>query len=134
MPDDFQKFTDEPGGKYRLVYELHDRYFFACVEADELSPDIINEYQQKIADEIGIRKFGRVMIKRDVPMAGTPAELCGIIYKVRGWDLRDIKYAFVDANAENINAYNLGLLYARNRGMDVTVWADIPAAEKWLLS
>lgn len=134
MTANFHTFTDETSPHYKLVYEEHPGYFFACVEAGVLTVEQLHEYKQKIADQISIRKYDRVMIKRDLPLTASAVELCAGIYKVHGWNVRLIRYAFVDVNPAHINAYRLGLLYARSFGMEAEVFGDIPTAEAWLLS
>ena len=135
MPDDFQPFSDETSDHYKLVYEEHPGYLFACVQAGVLSDELLNEYKQKIAHEISIRRScDRVMIKRDVPLSASAIELCAVIYKVQNWQMRPIKYAFVDVNPQHLVAYKLSILYARSHGIDVEVFGDVRAAEHWLLS
>jgi hypothetical protein len=53
---------------------------------------------------------------------------------VDNWQLRSIKYAFVDVNPEHLNAYKLATLYARSRQMRVKVFSDVPLAKNWLLA
>ncbi len=134
MPDDFQTITDDTSPEYKLVFEEHPGYFFACVEARLTTPEIAAAYQQKIAHEIDIRKYDRVMIKRDVPLDVLPAGLCTVMYKVRNWSMRSIKYAFVDVNPGHLHAYKFAILYAVSQGIEVEVFADIETAEEWLMA
>jgi hypothetical protein len=134
MPDDFHPFSDETSDKYKLVYEEHPGYFFACVEAGVLSLDLLHEYKQKIADQISTRKYDRVMIKRDVPVTSSAIELCSVIYKVRNWRVRQIKYAFVDVNPGQFSAYKLAILYARSNGIEIELFGHVPTAERWLIA
>jgi len=134
MAHDFTSYSDETSPKYKLVFEEHPGYFFACIEANETLDDLIQEYQNKIAHQISIRKYDRVMIKRDVPITNPAVELCAVIYKVKGWGLLEIKYAFVDVNPEHIDAYKFAVLYARSREIEIEVFEDILTAEHWLLA
>jgi hypothetical protein len=126
-------FTDETP-EYKLVFEEHPDYFFACVEAELVSPKIMESYQARIAHQISIRRYNRVMIKRDVPITETRAELCQLIYKVKNWDFRNIKYVFVDVDPRNLDAYQFALLYARSRGVEIEIFDNIDQARDWLLS
>jgi hypothetical protein len=118
--------------KYDLVFEEYPDYFFARVEAHELSSEVIEEYQKKIADEIRRHPHRSVLIKRDVPLVHSSSEIYRIPFLVDSLNARGIKYAFVDVNPEQMRTYKLALLYARNRGLDIEVFGDIPSAEKWL--
>jgi hypothetical protein len=133
MADDFHAFSDT-SDEYNLVFEEHPGYFFACIESDTLSPELLNEYKQKMADQISKRRYDRVMIKRDVPLTKPPMELCSVIYLVDNWKFRNIKYAFVDVNPQHLDAYKLPMLYARSLGMEIEVFGDVQTAEKWLLT
>jgi hypothetical protein len=130
MPDEVHSIAKP----YKLVFEEHPEYFFACVESDVFNSTIIIEYQTKIAREISIRQHHRVMIKRDVPMSHTAGELLGAIYRVNGWQLRGIKYAFVDVDASRLTSYQFALVYARAHGVSVEVFSDIDSAKDWLLA
>ena len=133
MPDN-HSFSDGTSGDYKLVFEEHNGYFFACVEAGVLSDKKSLEYKQKIAGQISSRNFDRVMIKRDVPLTSSAIDLCAVIYLVKFWKVKQIKYAFVDVNPEHLNAYKLSILYARSRRIEVEAFGDVASAEKWLLS
>ena len=93
----------------------------------------IDEYQAAIGVEISKRSYDRAMIKRDVPLSNNSGQHCGVIYKVRAWEMRKIKYAFVDVNPGQLSSYNLPLMFARQYGIEVEVFSDIPSAEQWLL-
>ncbi len=130
MPDEVHP-TDQP---YKLVFEEHPEYFFACVESDVTESLTVVEYQAKIAREISIRRYHRVMIKRDVPISHTAGGLCGVIYMVNGWQVRGIKYAFVDVELDRLQSYRFGLLYARINGVEADAFNDVPTAKEWLLA
>jgi hypothetical protein len=130
MPDEVHPINET----YKLVLEEHPEYFFACVESQIFEPALTIEYHAKIALEISIRRYHRVMIKRDVPISHAASQLCGVIYMVNGWQLRGIKYAFVDVDPGRLPSYEFSLLYARNNGMNVEVFQDVPSAKDWLLA
>jgi hypothetical protein len=134
MPDDFNAETILTDKGFKLVFEEHPGYFFACVEGDTTDSDAVDEYQSVIAAEISERKYDRIMIKRDVPLSNNSGQHCGVIYKVRGWQVRKIRYAFVDVNLEHMPFYNFALMFANQQGIEAKVFADIPSAEEWLLS
>ena len=73
------------------------------------------------------------MIKRDVPMSKNVGGHCAVIYMVPAWQMRRIRYAFVDLNPGHISSYALALLYARENGVEVEVFSDVPSAKEWLL-
>ena len=129
MPDKVQPAT-EP---FKLVFENQPAYFFACVEAESVTEAITLEYYAKIAAEIGKRRCDRVMIKRDVPMTNNVGGHCAVIYLVAGWQMRHIRYAFVDLKPGHISSYALALLYARDNGVQADVFGDVPSAKEWLL-
>jgi hypothetical protein len=118
--------------KYHLDFEEHSDYFFACIEADELSPELTAEYQKKIVNEIRRRSFTRVMIERDIRLSNNSAELYPIPFMVDSLNIRHIKYAFVDLKPEHVRTYGLALLTAKDRGFDVEVFGDVQAAVEWL--
>lgn len=129
MPDEF-KPAIEP---FKLVFEDHPAYFFACVEAESVTEAITLKYYAEIAAEISKRRCDRVMIKRDVPMTNNVGGHCAVIYLVAGWQLRRIRYAFVDLNQSHISSYALALLYAHDNGVQADVFGDVPSAKEWLL-
>jgi hypothetical protein len=118
---------------FHLVFEDHPGYFFACVEAQNLTETQVVKYQQEIARAILQRRSRRVMIKRDVPHTRSSAELYQIPAMVDGSNALAIKYAFVDVVPDDLNTYKLALLDAENRGLQIAVFGDISAAENWLL-
>ncbi|CAN5140634.1 hypothetical protein BH20ACI2_BH20ACI2_22450 [soil metagenome] len=133
MSNDFEKSIVRLE-QFKLVFEEHSEYFFACVEGDGTDSDAVDDYQRTIAAEISKRNYGRVMIKRDVPLTNNTGQHCGVIYKVRAWELRKIKYAFVDVKHEHLSSYNFALMYANQKGIEAQVFGDIPSAEAWLLT
>ncbi len=132
MADDFEK-SELIQSQFKLVFEEHSEYFFACVEGTTDS-EAVDDYQAAIATEITKRNYDRVMIKRDVPLSNNSGQHCAVIYKVRGWEMRKIKYAFVDVNPQHMSSYSLALMFANQHGIEVAVFGDIPSAEQWLLS
>jgi hypothetical protein len=118
---------------FHLVFEDHPGYFFACVEAHTLTERQVAQYQHEIARAIIKRRSPRVMIKRDVPHTRSSAELYQIPAMVDDLNALNIKYAFVDVVPDDLNTYKLALLDAKNRGLQIAVFGDISAAEKWLL-
>lgn len=134
MPDDFSPESVLTDKGFRLVFEEHPAYFFACVERDSTDSDAVDDYQKTIAVEISKRKYDRVMIKRDVPLSNNSGQHCGVIYKVRAWQARKIKYAFVDVNPAHLPYYDFALLFAHQQGIDAEVFGDIPSAEQWILN
>lgn len=133
MSNDFHEksLSDQPA--FKLVFEEHAGYFFACVEGDSTDSDAVDDYQSTIAAEIGKRNYDRVMIKRDVPLTNNSGQHCGIIYKVRAWQWRKIRYAFVDVNPSHLSSYNLALMVANQYGIHAQVFSDVPTAKEWLL-
>jgi hypothetical protein len=119
--------------KYHIVFEERAEYFLACLEAEELSSELIAEYQQKIAHGVQRQRYHRVMIKRDVKHSTTSAELYRIPLMVDSDNYRGIKYAFVDMNAPYTKTYKLAMLHLKGRGFDIEVFGDMRAAENWLL-
>jgi hypothetical protein len=129
MPDEFQPTIDP----FKLVFENHNAYFFACVEAEFVTEAITLKYYRDMALEISKRRCDRVMIKRDVPMTNNVGDHCAVIYLVAGWQMRRIRYAFVDLNPGHISSYALALLYAHDNGVQAKVFGDVPSAREWLL-
>ena len=134
MSNDFYKKSTLSKGKFKLVFEELAEYFFACVEGDSTDSDAVDDYQKTIAEEISKRNYDRVMIKRDVPLTNNSGQHCGVIYKVRGWEIRKIRYAFVDVNPKHLSSYNFALMLVNQYGIEAQVFGDIPSAEKWLLN
>jgi hypothetical protein len=130
MPDEVHPQRTQP---FKLVFEDHPEYFFACVEAGTVTDELTLEYNAAIAAEISKRQYDRVMIKRDVPLRNNTGEHCSLIYMVRGWSVRRIKYAFVDVKPEHVNFYKFALIYANGKGIEAEVFADIDLAKTWLL-
>ncbi len=135
MPDDFQpeSISVSIDGVFELVFEDHPEYFFACVEGNATDPASIDAYQTRIAAEIAKRKYDRVMIKRDVPLTNNSADHCSIIYKVPAWEMRLIKYAFIDVKAAHLSSYKLALMFARGNGVQAEIFGDTKTAKEWLL-
>ena len=134
MPNDTERDSEPLNREFELTFEEHEGYFFVCVEGESTSPKAIDEYQSHIAAEISKRNYDRVIIKRDIPLINNSAQHCSVIYKVRAWQIRHIKFAFVDMNPEHIPSYKLALLFATSSGVQAEVFADVPTARKWLLS
>ncbi len=134
MPNDFQSKSILHEGEFKLVFEEHPGYFFACVEGNTTDSNAVDQYNETIAAEISKRQYDRVMIKRDVPLSNNSGQHCGVIYKVRAWEMRKIKYAFVDINPKHLPSYDLALMFARQSGIEAEVFGDIPSAEAWLLT
>jgi hypothetical protein len=133
MPDELHPTLPDTS-PFELVFEEHPGYFFACVEGDSKDPAAINDYQTKIAAEISRTRYDRVMIKRDIPISNNAPEHFSLIYKVRAWEMRKIKFAFVDVNPEHLKSYDFALLFARSHGIEAEVFGDVPTAKKWLLA
>ncbi len=133
MPNDISNKFILDEGKFKLVFEEHPDYFFACVEGTATDSETVEEYQGAIAAEISKRTYDRVMIKRDVPLTNNSGQHCGVIYKVRGWEMKKVRYAFVDVNTVQLSSYKFALMYAKQLGIEAEVFSDISLAEEWLL-
>ena len=134
MPHELHEQSGSGHEAFDLTFEEYPEYFFACVEGNSSDPIVINEYQSAIAAEISKRKYNRVMIKRDIPLSNNAAEHFALIYKVRAWEIRRIKYAFVDVALDHLSNYKFALLFGKSCGIDAEVFGDIDSAKEWLLS
>lgn len=132
MPDEVHPIKSN-AESYNLIFEEHPEYFFACVEVESVTDELTREYNREIAAAISKRQYNRVMIKRDVPVRNNTGDHCSVIYMVRGWQVRPIRYAFVDVNPAHINFYKFALVYANDKGIEADIFGDVPSAKDWLL-
>lgn len=116
---------------YTIELEDRDKYLYALVGGETLTPEIAKMYWDEIAEMCSKIQTSKIMIEKNFSKSVSPPEMLEMgVYL--GKILAGKKIAFLDKyKNENIN--ELGKVIARTQGVLMRIFKRTEDAEKWLI-
>jgi hypothetical protein len=118
---------------YSITFEQRPEYLYAYVEGERDSYAISISYWKKVARECGERGTTRVLIDENIVENVSIADMYQVASEIPEM-FSGIAIAFCDRYADQSEINEFGELVAQNRGVVGRIFADIEAAESWLLT
>lgn len=116
---------------YTIELEKRDKYLYALIGGETLTPEIARMYWDEIAEMCSKIQTSKIMIEKNFSKSVSPPEMLEMgVYL--GKILAGKKIAFLDKyKNESIN--ELGKVIARNQGVLMKICKNAEDAEKWLI-
>ena len=118
---------------YELTFDRRPFYLHAFIKSDAMSVDISLRYLREIADKCITLRYTRLMIERSIPQTLSESELETVAIEFILMGMADIKVAFLDKRAENLEPLRSAMIARNSRGAWADVFTNIDEAERWLL-
>jgi hypothetical protein len=118
---------------YELTIEERDGYLYACVEADEISFEMIIEYTNRIVQHLKASNSSRLLLHTRAPVLESTDCYEIASYIVRNALSRDVKIAVVDKIPGHAGRQEKISMVSRSAGLDLKWFDTIRAGEEWLL-
>lgn len=117
---------------YTIQLENRDKYLYALVGGEKLTPEIAKMYWDEIADMCFKIQTSKIMIEKNFSETVSPPEMLEMgVYL--GKILAGKQIAFLDKyKNENIN--ELGKVIARTQGVLMRIFNNKVDAERWLVT
>ena len=117
---------------YTIELENRDKYLYALVGGEKLTPEIAKMYWDEIAEMCSKIQTSKIMIKKNFSKSVSPPEMLEMgVYL--GKILTGKQIAFLDKyRNEDIN--ELGKVIARTQGVLMRIFSNKVNAEKWLVA
>jgi len=117
---------------YRLFFEHRPGYLFASVQSDIMTYEVARGYWVEILSMVYRRRYGRVLIQKDVPYRLQPHEAVDLVNELAHTPGHAVSVGILDRHYDlELSGFEETL--AKNRGLNWRVHNDIRALEHWLL-
>ena len=118
---------------YELTIEEREGYLYACVEAEEISFELVIEYTNALVQRLRDGQYSRLLLHTKTPVLESTDCYEIASYIVRNAISRDVKIAVVDSIPGHASRQERISCVSRTAGLDLKSFATIEAGKDWLL-
>lgn len=117
---------------YTIVFEEYPNYLYALVHGDKYDYEVIAAFLSEIASECRKRNFDRVMIEENISATATEEDIARAAEDLPKFGFLGIRMAYLDRFTEHMELNEYGQDIAVDHGVNVKLFYDQAAADKWL--
>lgn len=117
---------------YTIVFEEYPNYLYALVHGDQYDYDVIAAFMTEIAAECRKRDHDKVLIEENISATATEQVIARAAADLPKFGFAGIKMAYLDRFNEQTEINEIGEDVAVDHGIDVKLFFDQAAADKWL--
>lgn len=118
---------------YLLTFENRKKYLLARVDGELDSPAISLQYWSRVAAVCERSGFSKVLVvealAKNLLLPDAFRTCCAFRYE----DFLGLKIAFVDLYADHAEVNDFNISMSTRRGVNISSFASVEAAENWLL-
>jgi hypothetical protein len=119
---------------YTIVFEDYPTYLYALVHGEQYDYDVIASFLRDIANECKTRNFRSVLVEENISATATEEDIARAAADLPDFGFSDIRMAYLDRFSEQKEINEMGEDIAVDHGVDVKLFNDMAAADKWLNS
>lgn len=117
---------------YTIVFEDYPTYLYALVHGEKYGYEVLAGFLREIAVECRKRNFRQVLIEENISATASKDDVFRIASELPDLGFSDIRMAYIDRFHEQQDLNEFGQDVAVDHGVDVEIFADQTAADKWL--
>ena len=117
---------------YTIVFEDYPTYLYALVHGEQYDYDVIAAFLTEIASECRKRKFQSVLVEENISATASPEDIARAAKDLPEFGFSGIRMAYLDRFSEQKEMNEFGEDIAVDHGVDVKLFGDMAAADKWL--
>lgn len=122
------------GKPYVINFEDGPNYLYALVHGDQYGYEILARFLREIADECRERNVRQVVIEENISATASEEDVFRIASELSQLGFSDIRMAYIDRFAEQMELNEYGRKVAEDSGVDVKIFSSLEEADKWLSS
>lgn len=122
------------GKPYVINFEDGPNYLYALVHGDQYGYEILAGFLREIADECRERNVRQVVIEENISATASEEDVFRIASELSQLGFSDIRMAYIDRFAEQMELNEYGRKVAEDSGVDVKIFSSLEEADKWLSS
>lgn len=122
------------GKPYVINFEDGPNYLYALVHGDQYGYEILARFLREIADECRERNVRQVVIEENISATASEEDVFRIASELPQLGFSDIRMAYIDRFAEQMELNEYGRKVAEDSGVDVKIFSSLEEADKWLSS
>jgi hypothetical protein len=119
---------------YRIVYEDYPNYLYALVHSEQYGYDVLAGFLREIAEQCKARGYKQVVIEENISATASNDDIVRIATELPQLGFADIRMAYIDRFTDQSEMNEMGKKVAMDHGVDVRLFADQAAADRWLAS
>jgi hypothetical protein len=125
--------NEEPDAKpYTIIFEDYPNYLYALVHGDKYDYDVIAAFLSEIANTCKARNFQKVLVEENISATASESDIARAAADLPKFGFNGIRMAYLDRFSEQQEINELRQDIANDHGVNVGLFSDQAAADKWL--